>query len=320
MKRTGKWIDGTSPEQPVTEAARSALRLRLKLVSHYLPLAAWEADDDPEYVHQLRVATRRANSALGIFADLLPRRRLRKLKRQLHGVRRAAGEARDLDVLLARLTKLADDSPGPGWEELLSDLQARRKLAQPAIRQVDKKLREGKFRKRIRELVARIQVRDAAAPRTPTFVEAARQALTPLVEKFFTAVRGPLEELAAMHQCRIHGKKLRYAMEIFSGAFSPEFRAQLYPEIEQVQELLGEINDRATACQEFSTWLAGDVSDETRALLAGLLASEAAALEAAKQSFLSWRSEERTAGLAAQFGQYLGTLRVVPAAPAAAVG
>lgn len=318
MKRTGKWIDGTTPEQPVTEAARLAVRLRLKLVEYYLPLAAWQADEDREYVHQLRVATRRANAALGIFADLLPQRRLKKLKRQLHCVRRAANDARDLDVLFARLKVSADESPDPAWKELLSELKTRRDQAQPSIRKVDKKLRDWDFRSKVRGLVQRVDLRDDARHQpVPTFVDAARRALTPLVETFFAAIRAPLDELPAMHQCRIRGKKLRYAMEVFAGAFPPEFRTDLYVQIERVQELLGQINDRATACRQFAEWLAAEPAEGTRRLLNDLQRAEQVSLEQARQEFLTWWSDDRAAALSAQFADYLGTLRVVPARTAA---
>ena len=320
MKRTGKWIDGTTPGQPVTEAARLAVRLRLKLVDYYLPLAAWQADEDPEYVHQLRVATRRATAALGIFADLFPKRRLKKLKRQLHRVRRAANDARDLDVLLARLEESADESAQPAWKKLLGEVRERREHAQPPIRQIDKKLRDWEFRRKTGRLVQRVEFgnHDGKRP-VPTFVDTARRALTPLVESFFSAIRGPLDELPAMHQCRIRGKKLRYAMEVFAGAFAGEFRTDLYVQIEKVQELLGQINDHATACEQFTGWLAAEPAEPTRALLDELLRVEEVSLEQSRQAFLNWWSEERATQLSAQFARYLGTLRIVPA-PTAAVG
>jgi CHAD domain-containing protein len=62
-------------------------------------LAAKKSADDIEYVHQLRVATRRASAAVQIFAELLPKRKSRLINRRLRELRQAAGEARDLDVL-----------------------------------------------------------------------------------------------------------------------------------------------------------------------------------------------------------------------------
>jgi CHAD domain-containing protein len=137
MKRTGKWIDGTTPEQPVTSAAREAVKLRLQLVAHYLPLAAASAEEDREYVHQLRVATRRATAALKIFSELLPNKQLSWMKKRLRRIRQAAGDARDLDVLIARLEQRIDKAAGDTLPELVEELSQRRVSAQPPIVEID---------------------------------------------------------------------------------------------------------------------------------------------------------------------------------------
>ena len=103
----GKWIEGLTPEMPVAEAATAVLAARLEVVRHYLPLAAEKPYDDPEYVHQLRVGTRRAGAALRVFADCLPRKHRRMARRRLREIRRAAGDARDWDVFLLGLRRIA---------------------------------------------------------------------------------------------------------------------------------------------------------------------------------------------------------------------
>src|SRR5438876_3295955 len=98
-----KWIPGLEPTTPVADAARRALDLRLRVVHHYLPLAVKHADEDLEHVHQLRVGTRRARAALDIFGSCLPDKALKKARKQLKRLRRAAGEARDWDGFLIAL-------------------------------------------------------------------------------------------------------------------------------------------------------------------------------------------------------------------------
>ena len=89
---TDKWVQGTSPRDPATDVAVRTLRGRLSAVWHCLPLAALEPD--LEKVHQLRVWSRRAAAALGLYEDLLPRRQFRWLKKRLRKIRRAANDAR----------------------------------------------------------------------------------------------------------------------------------------------------------------------------------------------------------------------------------
>jgi hypothetical protein len=60
---TDKWVPIVAPEEGVREVASGTLAARLATVQHYLPLAAEKSDEDVEYVHQLRVWTRRAAAA-----------------------------------------------------------------------------------------------------------------------------------------------------------------------------------------------------------------------------------------------------------------
>ena len=50
---------------------------------------------------------------------------------------------------------------------------------------------------------------------------------------------GDLGDYAHLHQVRIAGKRLRYAMEVFADCFSLSFRETLYPRIEEMQEISG---------------------------------------------------------------------------------
>src|SRR5262249_55834949 len=94
----GKWISDLKPGSPLAEAARHVLFVRLQVVKDCLPRAALEADRDIEYVHQLRVGTRRADAALRIFKVCLPKKVQGEARRRLRKLRRAAGAARDWDV------------------------------------------------------------------------------------------------------------------------------------------------------------------------------------------------------------------------------
>ncbi|WP_181391802.1 CHAD domain-containing protein [Methanospirillum lacunae] len=55
-------------------------------------------DDDIEYVHRSRVATRRIRAAFPLFSDCLPEDARQKWENQIRKLTRSLGEARDLDV------------------------------------------------------------------------------------------------------------------------------------------------------------------------------------------------------------------------------
>lgn len=303
MARKGKWIDGTSPEQPVSVAARRALEVRLAVLWHYLPLAARQADKDIEHVHQLRVATRRAVATLSIFWDVLPKRRAHWLKKKLKHVRRAAGAARDDDVLAARLEKWI--ARHPAVATVLKQVRRHRQQAQAPIERIHKELVQKQFERRLTELLDRVRWRSETDELEPCFAAAARHNTKAAVDAFFAAAAVDLSDIAALHQFRIAGKQLRYAMEVFAEAFRPAFRNDLYPQIEQLQELLGDVNDHATARARLDKWLAKAQDEELIEALRKLANAEAASLRRSRQKFLAWWTPERAARLKTQFKSHL---------------
>jgi CHAD domain-containing protein len=301
--RKGKWIQGTSPTAPVSAAARDALRARLRTVSYYLPLAAHKSDRDVEYVHQLRVSTRRAVALLRIFRPLLAEKHADWLDRKLKKIRWAAGEARDLDVLGRRIAEWVERGPFTARTALLARVERSRDRAQAPVSRVQAKMRRGKFAARVDKIVRRVRWRGKEPE--PSFAAAAAGCLRTVAEPFFEAAAGDLADLTALHCFRITAKHLRYSMEVFSAAFSAEFRSDLYPCVEEVQTRLGEVHDHAAAIDRFHGWLAEwDDGPETDALRE-LIDIERADLATTRQEFIRWWTPEQAADLRQRFDQAL---------------
>ena len=303
MVRRSKWIDGVAADQPVSDSACRALRVRLSVVWHYVPLAAERARDDIEYVHQLRVATRRGMAAMQAFDNVCPKGPGRWMCKCLKKLRKAAGDARDDDVLYLRLAEMQERHPG--IEVLLECVKSHRREAQKPIRKIYRHLQRKRFDRRMDELIDRTAWRDKPI-KEPTFGIAARQQLRPLVNDFFRCARADLNDFSKLHDLRIAGKQVRYAMEIFSAAFDDDFRRQLYPQVEQAQELLGEVNDHASARARFETWLTQTRDANSTTLLRQLALSEARAARRCRQKFRAWWRPEQVAQLRKQFAQHLG--------------
>lgn len=242
----GKWIDGLRPDTPLADAARRVLTVRLEVVRDHLPLAVEQADEDPEHVHQLRVGTRRAGAALDIFAGCLPDKALKSARKKVRRLRRAAGAARDWDVFLLDLAEWKDGRPTkhrPGLDFLTGYGHAQRATAQDALRQA---VALHPF------ALDRVSAHTVAAVRRPdhgpaTLGELARPTLASLLRDLESAAHGDLDDYAHLHQVRIAGKRLRYAMEVFADCFAPAFRDELYPQVEDMQEILGRANDSHVA-------------------------------------------------------------------------
>jgi len=237
----GKWINDLSSSTPLEEAARRVLEVRLRVVHDHLPRVLTKADRDPEHVHQLRVATRRADAALRIFADCLPKRVYQSARRRLRGLRRAAAAARDWDVFRLALMKRGSNpekKERAGMDFLLGYAGGQRAAAQQIL-QTSASEQLSDLNKFQTQLLDSIHHGEGDG----TLLDLARPLLAGLHGKLEQAVAGDLTDYSQLHQVRIAGKRLRYAMEVFADCFPPSFREQLYPLVEEMQEILGRAND-----------------------------------------------------------------------------
>jgi CHAD domain-containing protein len=301
MIQKSKWIAVDSPNEPVTRVARRAVRDRLLWVRHYMSLSAKRPEEDVEYVHQLRVCSRRATAALATFEAFFPKRRAAWFKKQLKRIRRAAGAARDFDVLALRLATALKSESSEAAAGLSAWVADDRRKAQPAIDEVHNRLRKRKFKRRIRQLASGARFRGPANLCEPTFAEAARCGMRHTLEEFFAAAEADLKDTGRLHVLRIAGKRLRYAMEIFAGAFGSKFRKQLYPRVEELQEKLGEINDHVAAVAHCQRGLHEIANESQRQLLARLLAAEEKSRDESLAAFFQFWTAERSEDLRHQF-------------------
>ena len=246
----GKWIDGLTPDMGMAEAATAVLAARFEVVRHYLPLAAEKPYENPEYVHQLRVGTRRAGAALRVFADCLPRKHRRTVRRRLREIRRAAGDARDWDVFLLSLQESRPSSTATARPAL--DYLAGYAMGERAAAQVQ-------LASAVADAGPSFMEESAALPglaHAPTgksapvnFGELATAQFSALLATFNGAAAANPSDPAALHRLRISGKRLRYALEIFAGCFPPAFKDTIYPAVEQLQEILGSIQDSTVGAE-----------------------------------------------------------------------
>jgi CHAD domain-containing protein len=247
---SGKWIDDLKPDSSVAEAARHVLFARLQVVNDYLPRAALEAEEDIEYVHQLRVGTRRADAALRIFKDCLPKKAHRKARRRLKQLRRAAGMARDWDVFLADLLEReaeADAKHRAGLDFLIGYALGQRTAAHDELEAVYQDQGSGFETFFTRTIDAVRPPNDPSGP--AVLVDLARPILFERLQDLEGAALGDLSDYSQLHQVRIAGKRLRYAMEVFADCFDSTFRDTLYPRVEDLQEILGRANDSHVAAE-----------------------------------------------------------------------
>lgn len=304
MARNDKWIEAESGNEPLSEVARRVIRARLKVVCRWLPQAAADGLHDGESVHQMRVATRRAIVAIDLFEPLLSRKKCDWFRKHLRRIRKAAGPARDLDVMAKRLAdggeQSSDNGKPEGLAELLAQVADARFDAQMEIVRLRRKLKKANFSGRATKLADKVRWRDDEA-REPTFHAAAVAGMRTIVAEFFAAAEADLDCTQALHNIRLAAKRLRYAMEVFADAFGPAFRDELYPLVAELQEKLGTVNDHVTAREQYSEWLCDHTEEPERTVLEQLIAQEATAIQQSTSAFRQWWTPQRAAEHKARF-------------------
>lgn len=198
-------------------------------------------DDDPEYLHQARVALRRLRSAAGLFKQACapPADELARLAE----LARALGEARDWDVFaLETLPALSADLAAETKRLLSRRAQAARRTARLAALAVARRAPTGAGLIALHRWLGRPE----ALPGKPALMKLAAGRLERLHAAVLAAAEGFEEQTPAQrHALRIRVKRMRYALDylgpLFGGhrKFAACFAA--------LQDGLGAFGDAATA-------------------------------------------------------------------------
>ena len=296
-----KWVEISDSEQPAARVAAEILRLRTDYVAELLPLAAHEYQHDIEYVHQLRVACRRAGAALGAFRPLA-KGKATPLRKWLKKVRRAAGPARDIDVLLQRLWVEADDRPCHAY--IVARLERQRHTVQHALVEVAE---EAQCVDRVKSVNRCLKAlgKHSKKKATESFHRFAHDALRTVSQGMFEFAEVNQPTVQQLHQLRIAGKRLRYSIEMFHSAFPKALRSEVYPLVEELQSQLGQLNDHATAQVQYQHWLVDLPANERAAQLAQRIVEEYDETEAIRRDFLKWWSPQRVGALESHLSELI---------------
>jgi len=317
-----KWINDLSETTPVVDAARRVLALRLEAVRDCLADALRDAEDRTRHIHALRVATRRASAALDVFRRCLPRKVSKAARQHVRALRRAVGAARDWDVLMRQLAggiATADEADRPAFDMLMGYALAQRI---PAQRLLEKACPDYPFG------FDRLQARTLAAVRHRgtggTLGDQARPLLARLVATLDAACDGDDRDWVHLHEIRLAGKRLRYALELFRGCFG-QAHERLAPVLAGLQEVLGDVNDRYNAATLLRHILDGlgdclpDGAERYRRLIERQIDEHSAAMVAGRDAYRRWLEQWRSADVRQSLATIHPSLTVRPASEARAV-
>lgn len=217
------------------EHVRRTIAERLQRVHEEISRTIGDPGVDP--VHDLRVAIRRASQALRLFAELLPPKEARLMRRRLRRPLDSAGRARDLDAGAELLLSVGLEANHPLFSMLAAE---RRKAALALLGRLYLLQSED-------APLAWLPVLDRIAPGTQPASDVARAALPPLAALFFDAGRKTMARTPSpekLHSLRLAAKRFRYTLELWEPFYGPTFKQRL-EQVRQIQSILGRRQDCA---------------------------------------------------------------------------
>jgi CHAD domain-containing protein len=297
-------LTGSSPAGRVVLAY---LRAQTDAVKRLDPMVR---RDEPDSVHQMRVATRRLRSTLRSFGKIVRRGDTQELAGELKWLGDLLGEARDAEVLAGHLQANLRQMPaelvvGPVQARVQGHFAPARAAAQRAVLAALDSRRYFSLLDELDRLAAEPPLtRRAAGPAADVLPAEVRRAYRQTARRMRRARRaaaGPTRD-AALHQARKAAKRARYAGEAVTPALGHE-AGRFTKQIKRLQSVLGDHQDTVIARQVerelgMSAHLAGE-----NAFSYGLLyereACDAGRLQA--QARQTWKQARR-----ARYRRWLG--------------
>jgi len=213
------------------------------------------ANLDTEFLHDLRVATRRIRSALSQIKGVLPDQVVADFKVRFAWLQQVTGPVRDLDVYLLDFPELQERLPVP----MRADLEALKTFLLSHYDEEQRRLVAALDSPEFKTLVRDWRVfLDAPLPREPAAPDAARPIKAVADERIwrmFKRVRregraitdeSPAEDL---HELRKSCKKLRYLLEFFQSLYPKSDTRELIKQLKVLLDNLGDFQDLAVQAQ-----------------------------------------------------------------------
>jgi len=228
------------PEQSPLDAFR---QLADDCLNHFLAnLEGVRTGDDPEYIHQARVALRRLRALIRVFAPVLPDDFVLIYNEGWRHFANQLGDARDLDVLLGEtLPGISRHYDGhDAIETFIEYVATRRQEAHESARASFHSLTLSQLILRFLTDLARLP----ASADGSGLKHFSRQRLRKRIKRIRSdAVNLKSKTIDDLHRLRIQFKRLRYAVEFFAPLFDQATIETYLADLKAMQDTLGKIND-----------------------------------------------------------------------------
>jgi len=276
-------------------------------------------DVDTEFLHDLRVAVRRARSILKLTGDVLTETRVRELATELKWLGDVTTPTRDLDVYLAEIPAMTKRLRAAAPTDLDAFGEHLRRRRCETLDQLRADLTSERFARLLDDWEAVVTEPDEPDPaetdsdsepvllRCLTATALADERLTGAhrrVLKMGAAIT-PASAPDRLHTLRKRCKELRYLVEVFEPLEMPGAHKRVLPVLKNLQDCLGEFQDsevQAAAIRSYAAEMMSSASAAPGPLLA--MGELAAQLDADQR-----RSRDRFAGIFATFQNATAKLR-----------
>lgn len=208
-----------------------------------------KANLDSEFLHDLRVATRRTRSAMSQIKGVFEPGELAPFKEGFGWLGKVTGPTRDMDVYLLQFPAYKASLPPQVQADLDPFHEFLVRHHEEAQRALVKKLNSPHFRKLIKSWRAWLNQPVAKKPKAPNALRPIAGLSDQRIRKLYGKVMKDGEAIKPdsppelLHELRKDCKKLRYLMEFFQSLYpKPEIRA-LIKEMKILLDNLGEFQD-----------------------------------------------------------------------------
>lgn len=240
--------------QPACSSARTLARQYLLKVLEEAARLEVQAEEDPEAVHDFRVALRRLRSWLRAFRPFLDDTLTKPSLRELQLLSRIAGETRDLQVECASLRELGKaTNPSVAGEALRIERRIARHEAR-ARSSLNRKI-VGRLSRAAATLAA--ELRDGELHTGTPMAVALAQLLMESLEQVETSLKRikRVAHFEQAHQARIAVKRLRYLLEAFGG--TSRLAATAVLRLTELQDEYGRLHDAQVLARDIGKHRAG---------------------------------------------------------------
>lgn len=293
-------IDGSLS---VGEVAFAVLRRQFAVMRTHEP--GVRLGEDPEELHDMRVATRRMRAAIKLFQDALPER-ARWFRGELKFFAGVMGDVRDLDVQIEQLEGWTSQTEDPGAIlRIVEAIEKQRAKARVHLLEALDSARYEHFESSFADMLRRAPTVEPSPGKEPEDNPAAGE---PVLDAAPGLLSRPYRRWSKAanriddsslpeeyHELRKKGKQLRYALEFLSDVYGKEATDEFVKPLKALQDVLGKHQDSIVAGDLLEEFAIGGpkLSPRTVFVMGGLAEHhrrEAAELRASLPALAAYRT------------------------------